>query len=62
MLANVQLKGKQKDEGEEREADFRMRFNDSHSPRPMRLLCIRPEKIMFLDFERRGRFGIGRAS
>ncbi len=33
---------------------FRMCFNNSHSPRPMRLLRICPEEIMFLDLERWG--------
>ena len=45
-----------------REEYFRMRFNDSHSPCPVRLLRIRPEEIMFLDLERRGGLGVWRAA
>jgi hypothetical protein len=48
--------------GREKGPDFRMSFNNSHSPRPMRLLRICPEEIMFLDFERWGCLGLWRAS
>jgi hypothetical protein len=41
---------------------FRMRFNNSHSPRPVRLLRICPEEIMFLDLETRGCLSLWRAS
>jgi len=35
-----------------------MCFNDSHSPRPVRLLRIGPEEIMFLNLKWRGGLGV----
>jgi len=41
-----------------RKAYLWMRLDNSHSPRPMRLLSISPEEIMFLDFQWRGLFSL----
>lgn len=45
-------------EKERREKYLGMCFNNSHPPRPVWLLRICPEEIMFLNLERRGGLSI----